>query len=322
MMNGSMHLRQRIARRRLLLALLGGAIGFEIASRSASAQADDYSGKTGPPLLIGPATLQAMLADEPNAPVVLDLSDILDFGQEHIPTARHAWWQDTIDPEYPVYGAVLTQGEDQLFRQRVFDSWRIQNDQPVVVHDNARGRHAARVVWFLRFLGIDNASMLEGGLTAWKEAGGGTTNQLHKPDNGPTPAVAPSEGFYIVTSQLVDRFDDRDTIIVDTRTSEEASDDVRGTVPLGRIPGSRVLPWTDTLRDGAGRLLPPESMEALLVERGIVPDRRVVVYARYGVEAAHTWLVLKLMGYEDVIVYDRGWVEWATTPGLPIDPLS
>ena len=282
---------------------------------------DQYPGIGEPPLLVTAGDLQSLLDNERSSPVVLDVSPILTYGQEHIPTAIHAWWQDTIDPEYQVYGAVLTQGEDQLFRRRVLAEYGVTAGDRVIVYDDQQGRHAARVVWFLRFLGVSGASMLDGGLAAWREVGGRTTGELANPRGVSDPVVDPQEGFYLVTTQLLDRLTDRGTVIVDIRTAGEANDDLGLGVPLGRIPGARSFPWTEALDDRTGRLKSPPDLATAIERLQIDSGQEVVVYGRYGVEAALSWLVFKLNGFARVSVYDRGWIEWATTPGLPIDPL-
>ncbi len=81
------------------------------------------------------------------------------------------------------------------------------------------------------------------------------------------------------------------------------------------------MPWSATLRDNSGRLKSPDELAALFATAGVTPDREVVIYARFGVETAQTWLVLSLLGYPNVRVYDQGWAEWASKPDLPIEPL-
>ncbi len=109
--------------------------------------------------------------------------------------------------------------------------------------------------------------------------------------------------------------------MVDVRTESEAKDDVNGSLPIGRIPGAVSFPWTDALADDQGHLLPADAISAKLSALGITPDRTIVLYARFGVETAHTWLVLKLLGFPNVTIYDWGWAFWASDPNNAIVPL-
>lgn len=284
-----------------------------------------YPGNGTPPLLVDAAWLQDALTRSANRPLILDLSPLRTYRHAHIPGAVHAWWQDTMELDQPedVYGTVLLAPDgDQSARIDLLEDLGIGDDTEVVAYDDDRNRWAARMVWFLRFLGHDRAAVLGGGLAAWRGRDGETQDGTVNPPDAPPPTVAPREGYYYVTTQLLTRLERPATALVDLRTEEEARDTDNGLLPIGRIPGSIPIPWTSTLRDAAGRLQDPATLTRLFQDHGVTPDREVIVYARYGVEAAHGWWVLKLLAYPNVVVYDRGWAGWSTTPDLPIEPLG
>jgi thiosulfate/3-mercaptopyruvate sulfurtransferase len=225
---------------------------------------------------------------------------------------------------FDVYGTTLRpeNGTGQRARTALLQHLAIADETDVVAYDNDRNRWAARLVWFLRFLGHDRAAVLDGGLAAWEGTGGRVQRGENVAPEAPSPTVAPRTGYYVLTSELRDRLARPETALVDLRTDQETRDTDNGLLPRGRIPGAISVPWTETLRDGAGRLKAPDELGHLFAGRGITPERPVVVYARYGVEAAHGWWVLKLLAYPDVVVYDLGWAGWATMPGLPRSPLA
>jgi 3-mercaptopyruvate sulfurtransferase SseA len=68
------------------------------------------------------------------------------------------------------------------------------------------------------------------------------------------------------------------------------------------------------------RLKPAATLAALARDAGLTPALEIVIYGRYGVDAALPWLALRHAGFPGAIVYDRGWVEWAGRPDLPIEP--
>ena len=55
--------------------------------------------------------------------------------------------------------------------QVLFESYGVSDDTPVVVYDDAAGATAPRVWWLAKVAGIE-ARVLDGGLAAWREAGG------------------------------------------------------------------------------------------------------------------------------------------------------
>jgi rhodanese-related sulfurtransferase len=48
---------------------------------------------------------------------------------------------------------------------------------------------------------------------------------------------------------------------------------------------------------------------------GIVADREIVTYCHSGVRAAHTYALLRAIGYPRVRLYDGSWLEWSTLHG-------
>lgn len=282
-----------------------------------------YAGLGEVPLLVDAGWLQARIVERDRPLLVLDLSPLRRYRTGHVPGAVHGWWQDTMELNDDVYGTVLqpVNYTDQTRRIQVLEDLGIDDEVHVVVYDDDRGRWAARLVWFLRFLGHHRVSALDGGLAAWRGYGGATEEGENDPSDRAAPTVTPRTGYYIGDAEIPDWQADPRTLLLDVRTDAEAHDDVNDSLPLGRIPGAVSLPWTESLRDETGRLKSPEELNALLTSVGVTPDRRIVLYARFGVETAQMWLVLALMGYPEFVIYDRGWAGWAMVAGHEIAPL-
>jgi thiosulfate/3-mercaptopyruvate sulfurtransferase len=303
----------------LSVGLVLAGCGSALPAAVAPAPVADFpgNGAAPTPLLVDTDWLRARLAAGDDLRL-LDLSPPAVYRAGHIPGAAHAWWQDTIDRFYPVYGVVIAERQDPGARARLLAALGIADDTIVVTYDDTGNRYAARLVWGLRFFGHARAAVLDGGLAAWR----GADNPISRAGSQP-PRVVPAPvslqpGFVIGTRELSDRLNDPSLVLLDVRTPEELADDLNGTIRTGRIPGAVPLPWTATLRDEAGRLKSPEELAALFRASGATPDKEIVVHARFGVEASHTWLVLKLLGYPNVRVYDQGWAEWAAKPELPV----
>lgn len=285
-----------------------------------SSLASPYSGAAGAPQPDSPLVVDLdWLAKRPNQPGLrlLDVSPLHMWRGDHIDSARHAWWRDTVDPDYPVFGAVLPPNDEQLHRQQVLDSLELTNRTHVVVYDNSNGFRAARLVWFLRFLGFDHAAMLNAGFAEWKR------NPFPIESTAVSnagPVVQPRVGYYLVTEEVLALLSKPDVQIIDIRTDDERADDFDGKMPTGQIPGSTRLPWTKLL-DKNGHLHSVTELDALLTGAGLTKTRLTILYGRFGVDTALSWLALRRSGFADVQSYDRGWAEWSITSGLPRESL-
>ncbi len=45
----------------------------------------------------------------------------------------------------------------------------------------------------------------------------------------------------------------------------------------------------------------------------------IVLLSHNGVRAAHSFFTLKLLGYENIKLYDEAWVGWSSRSDLPVE---
>jgi thiosulfate/3-mercaptopyruvate sulfurtransferase len=268
-------------------------------------------------LLVDTAWLVARLGESGSKPVIIDVSGPDQYVREHIPGAIHLWWQDTINLNGAGYGEAFSLSAPSPYRP---DLGATQDDV-IVVYDNSASEHASRVVWQLRASGYERAVVLDGGLAAWKGAGEPVSGETSVPQN----VLAPEERWLasneITTPELSAQFDDPNLVIIDTRSAEQKQDTVNDTIRSGQIPGSISLPAESVMRDD-GTFLPDNELAGLFEPFGLSPNDQIVVYGRFGTESGQVWLALRLSGYENVRVYDDGWLAWGYDASLPIEPVE
>ena len=103
-------------------------------------------------------------------------------------------------------------------------------------------------------------------------------------------------------------------MVVDVRRLTEFTGEEVRAARGGRVPGAVRVFWQDILNGTATvafKPRPPRSARCS-TRPASRPDKRAITYCQGAVRAAHTALVLKMLGYDNVEVYDGSWEEWAT----------
>lgn len=195
----------------------------------------------------------------------------------------------------------------------------IHSDKHLVVYDEGNLFSAPRAWWMLRAFGVEQVSILAGGLQGWKAAGLPLA----------TGAVALSEGEFEATldDAQVKRLTDVLLIsheggaqIVDARAANRFNaevDEPRPGLHRGHIPRSLNVPWNDLVVNGA--LKPEAELRAIFARAGVKLDEPVVASCGSGVTAAVVILALTALGARNVTLYDGSWGEWGSRDDLPIE---
>ncbi|MFN8042881.1 MAG: sulfurtransferase [Mycobacterium sp.] len=194
--------------------------------------------------------------------------------------------------------------------------WGLNPGEPVVVYDDWNAQAAARAWWLLRAAGLYDVRILDGGWSAWQEAG----LPIESGD------VVPERGSVVIDTLDSMPVVDADAVAVQAGSAGHAVLDARAGAryrgdeePLdpraGHIPGAVSAPTADNVA-ADGRFRPFADLRARFAELGA--DRLpVTVYCGSGITAAHEIAALVIAGYEAAL-FPGSWSEWSNDPARPI----
>jgi 3-mercaptopyruvate sulfurtransferase SseA len=269
-----------------------------------------------PDLLIHPRALRQALEADAQPPKVLAATSIATYRDGHIRSAIHVWWQDTMELNTPYYGSVLKPDDDkgdQGRRIRFLERLGVTTGEWIVVYADRNPSHAARVCWFLRFLGYD-ARVLDGGYAGWLGIDAPVTTATPDVAESSNPAVTPTRDFYLFAGESVPFLADSNAQFVDLRDADEVSD---GASAGRAIPEAVSLPRS-SLVSADGLLLAPDALGQVISAAGVDLSKRLFLVAPTGVDAAVAWLGLSLLGATVVTIIDGGWRQWLDAPQAPV----
>jgi thiosulfate/3-mercaptopyruvate sulfurtransferase len=186
----------------------------------------------------------------------------------------------------------------------------VARDDEIVAYDDTHGVFAARFLVTCELYGhpTERLHLLDGDYSSWmrsRETSGATS------DVEPTTYEASfvEDGPLVDADSVAEAADDPDSVLVDTREADEFD--------AGHIPGAIRLDWIELVDQDTRGLKPEADLRGLLEDRGVTPDRRVVLYCNTARRISHTYVVLRHLGYEDLAFYEGSLTEWEAA-GRPL----
>lgn len=200
--------------------------------------------------------------------------------------------------------------------QAALRRWGVNDDSTVVAYDDADGSSAARAWWLLRWAGLGDVRVLDGGIAAWTAAGLPLTTEVPSPRPG-NVVVRPG-GMPVLDADAAAALAAGGGVLLDARVAERYRGEVEPVDPVaGHIPGARSAPASGNV-DASGRFLSPERLRDRFASLGVEPGRSVGAYCGSGVTAAQEVLALHLAGIPAGL-YAGSWSEWVADRTRPVE---
>ena len=193
----------------------------------------------------------------------------------------------------------------------------IDVNTPVVIYDDNLSKDAARIWWILRFWGVRDVRLLNGGWFAWKGDGGEAAKD-EPTIEATSPKLKAQADRLAIKDQVLQGVKEKSFQFVDARSQGEFCGDDKKAKNAGAIPEAKQLEWSDLLDAKTQRFKPAPELSKLFEERGLKLDKPVTTYCQSGGRAAVMAFGLELMGAEKVRNYYKSWAEWGNADDTPI----
>jgi thiosulfate/3-mercaptopyruvate sulfurtransferase len=249
------------------------------------------------------------------------------FESGHIPGAIWMGWEEwcataPVDEASVLrrsgYWGALRQSPASWFADRLARIG-LSSDDPVLVYADgplSRGREG-RIAWMLLYLGARTVRLLDGGWSAWLEAGGEVEHGATERPPGRFP-VSFRWGRRRTVDQLGRQwlFGPR-PFLVDTRSELEFTGAGEPYMPRrGHVPGAALVPFTSLFDAGGGYVDGRSYLEALPSSMREADD--LVAYCEVGVRASLFALLHEAYTGRTVSVCDGSLMEWVLRPDMPL----
>jgi thiosulfate/3-mercaptopyruvate sulfurtransferase len=224
------------------------------------------------------------------------------YQQRHIPGAVYFDHDRFSVPDSPYSCTILP--EEELAVQ--IGSAGISNNSEVILYACGLLPYAVRAWWVLRYAGHNNVRILNGGLSAWKNAGGMIEQEVRQYE----PSIFKGQfrsNMFASKEEVLASMENDDVAIVDVLPLESYES--------SHIVGSTCLPCMD-LMEGMDYFLPDDKLALRLKE--VSQHKRIITYCGGGIAATVNAAAHLMTGHENVAVYDGSLYEWLGE-GLPVN---
>ncbi|MCE5236121.1 MAG: rhodanese-like domain-containing protein [Clostridiaceae bacterium] len=236
--------------------------------------------------------------------VLLDVRPASDYAAGHIAGAINIP-MNALTVSEPYENTLA--GADQV--ASVMGAAGVTETDALLIYDGSANMQAARVQWTLNMYNNFNAKVVSGGFDKLAGLKGTIVETSATVLPAATYSAGDKQKKLIVNIEYIKMLLDtpeENTIILDARTAAEFKE--------GTIPGSVNIDyvWNNY---PSGEYKSPMDLQSTYLNKGVLPEMKIIVFCKSGVRAAQTYTALKDAGYQDVRVYDGSWTEFVDVMG-------
>ena len=192
-----------------------------------------------------------------------------------------------------------------------------QNAQPGDVAE------ASRMFWILEYLSFPRVHLLDGGLKKWAAEGRPVETGQGAPAPVPVEEIKVRVRPEVIasTDQVLELLRFQGGALVDTRPEAffTGTEKAAYVARAGHIPGAVSHPSFGLLEGDMLTFKTPEAMAEVLKIAGDKAPKKIITYCNSGVSASLGYFGYRLLGNENVALYDGSMAEWSLNPGLNVE---
>ncbi|MDY2947901.1 MAG: rhodanese-like domain-containing protein [Mannheimia varigena] len=203
----------------------------------------------------------------------------------------------------------------------------ITKDKTIVLYSENQ-LAAFRVLWALKWAGVEDVRILNGGVNAWINNEFPIDTTVHTP----TPAtdfgvkIPANPQLSIEIAQEAHAKQKEGVKLVSIRAWDEHLGNISGYdyIPGKGEPEGAIWGYAGTdssnvadYYDPDGSLRNPKEIFALWEKQGIQKNDKLAFYCGTGWRAGIPWFITQMAGWKNAVVYDGGWNAWQMDSSLP-----
>jgi len=221
--------------------------------------------------------------------------------------ARPGWWGLLLDP--------VSAGLARRLAEMGIDS-----DSRIIVYADGQVSKGleGRIAWMLLYLGARDLSILDGGFSAWIRAGGTIESRANEKDPARFDLDIDHRRRITMEELFLELNSRADAFLLDARSSPEFNGEVYSYLTrMGHIPKAVLFPFTSMFQSDEKRYIDRQDYLSRLAGTGALSPP-LAAYCELGLRAATIALLHELYTGEPVRIFDGGYMQWTTTPAMPV----
>jgi thiosulfate/3-mercaptopyruvate sulfurtransferase len=244
-------------------------------------------------IFISPAELKDLL-EKPGVKVI-DVRNAVDYAKGHVAGAINIPWNTILVPERD---GLRNKWADDADIEKIFAHAGLSYDDYLVLYHKDAVEAGVTFVIFT-YAGFEKLHVLDGGIGGWD----GRVDTVPVTPSPSTFTMSRKRGDFVVDKEYVaSKIGGRTAQIVEGRRKQAYED--------GHIPtATHVSPATHM---NEKKFLKPRAVILQnLAKRGVTPEKEIILYCGSGLAASQNFMVLKEVGFKNVVAYVKAWDEWS-----------